>query len=505
AGPLAPQQGGDAYVSLDGQLIRGGAAAGGVGDSDDPTNTAMFLDESEENELVDMAPGTPQAFKKLGQVTVKSISRQRDSQTPGRTIQRSAEGGSARYNNAESPSKKGRGSHTALLSSRIPAPPTARAAGRRLDEANDGVPLSVRKIRSSQRAANILDRIKHAPSDAKSNGKESAAGSIVDGVLLLDSRAPDRPCGTALQPSLAPREGPKFALPRPPELEDEASRVGDLREKLLEIQQQQQQQQQQHTARTSPGDVPHNGKHTTPYRELTRIEGMRQFFSQPHHEAAAGAASEAATGTVRRNGNLLISFDAPDRQECDGSAPLSLQLSQVSSIPNVDEAVDLLQSPSPSPQARDMEGVPRSLRLVPEWDSGSPLLLSFTSRFQEHDMGGPVPFVLNSAGAPGLCDLDTDEPADLIGLSSRLNASICALNHGLREHMVGNAATQTGGDVMGAAADAMERVGAELNQSLVSLAPRARNVVGGSPGTASASPSEIEGQLETLRKTMEDT
>ncbi|KAJ2762166.1 hypothetical protein IWQ57_005859, partial [Coemansia nantahalensis] len=72
-------------------------------------------------------------------------------------------------------------------------------------------------------------------------------------------------------------------------------------------------------------------------------------------------------------------------------------------------------------------------------------------------------------------------------------------------HMVGNAATQTGGDVMGAAADAMERVGAELNQSLVSLAPRARNVVGGSPGAASASPSEIEGQLETLRKTMEDT
>ncbi|KAJ1721582.1 hypothetical protein LPJ61_006023, partial [Coemansia biformis] len=167
---------GAAYTSLDGQVIQSGGPRAGQGDvsDDDPTNTAMFLDESEENELVSVAPGTPMAFKKLGQVTVKSITRQRDSQTPGRAqggpsagLQRTQRGagGSARYDNAESPSKKGRGGRAPLVGSRIPMPTSAqpaRAAESRQAEAdNTEVPLSVRRIRSSRRAGIILDRIKH--------------------------------------------------------------------------------------------------------------------------------------------------------------------------------------------------------------------------------------------------------------------------------------------------------------------------------------------------------
>ncbi|KAJ2610394.1 hypothetical protein EV177_003992 [Coemansia sp. RSA 1804] len=49
---------------------------GGV-ESDDPTNTAMCLDENDEKELHGVAPNTPMAFEKLGQLTAKSISRQK--------------------------------------------------------------------------------------------------------------------------------------------------------------------------------------------------------------------------------------------------------------------------------------------------------------------------------------------------------------------------------------------------------------------------------------------
>ncbi|KAJ2710689.1 hypothetical protein H4R19_003625 [Coemansia spiralis] len=516
----AQRQGSGAYVSLDGHLILGDEATAEVGDSDDPTNTAMFLDESEENELVNVAPGTPLAFKKLGQMTVKSISRQRDSQTPGRP-QHSAGRSNIRYDNAESPSKKGRGSHPPLLSSRIPAPPTARAAGRRLAEADDAsVPLSVRKIRTSQRAANILDRIKHATPRPKMNGKENAAGAIVDGVLRLDGRAPGQPRTVALEPPLDRAGRLEFVLPR--EL-GAASGTGRHDEPstpyrmLLALSKDSGQAWEREMGAEHSQPMDGDARPRTPVRQTAalvdvatpstdykkRIEGLRQFFCQPAHEAA--------TGATRRNGNMLISFDAPDRQGSDESAALSLQLSQVSSIPNVEVGVDLLQSPSltptltPTQRARDMEGVPRSLRRDPDWGSASSLLLSFTSRYQEQDLSLPVPFVLNKANAPGLDGANANRQADLFGLSSRLNSSICALNHGLREHMARNGAARTGEVAFGAAAGAVEKAGAELNQSLAALAPQTRNLPAVSPGAASASPSELESQLETLRKTMDDT
>ncbi|KAJ2907861.1 hypothetical protein GGI21_003465, partial [Coemansia aciculifera] len=130
-------------------------------DSDDPTNTAMFLDDSEEKELRGVPPGTPQAFRKLGQLTVKSITRQKDSQTPGRTQTRTSAlaqpgnsgsaGRSSRYADNVSPSKRGRHDENGvMLGAAMPVrssePPT--------------VPLSVQKLRASQRAGRILDRIK---------------------------------------------------------------------------------------------------------------------------------------------------------------------------------------------------------------------------------------------------------------------------------------------------------------------------------------------------------
>ncbi|KAJ2378440.1 hypothetical protein IW150_000801 [Coemansia sp. RSA 2607] len=54
-------------------------------DSDDPTNTAMILEENDEDELKQIPPGTPMAISKLSQLTVNSIRRRRISQTPGRT------------------------------------------------------------------------------------------------------------------------------------------------------------------------------------------------------------------------------------------------------------------------------------------------------------------------------------------------------------------------------------------------------------------------------------
>ncbi|KAJ1726410.1 hypothetical protein LPJ61_005206 [Coemansia biformis] len=62
----------------------------------------------------------------------------------------------------------------------------------------------------------------------------------------------------------------------------------------------------------------------------------------------------------------------------------------------------------------------------------------------------------------------------------------------------------SGGDI-GAAAGAIEKVGTELCQSLASLAPKVDNLVDASPGARSTAPSELEDQLCTLRKTMEDT
>ncbi|KAJ2824816.1 hypothetical protein GGI24_003316, partial [Coemansia furcata] len=136
----------------------------GIGmDSDDPTNTAMFLDDSEEKELHGVPPGTPQAFRKLGQLTVKSISRQKDSQTPGRTQTRPSAvpqlgksgsvGRNAHYTNSVSPSKKGHHGGNDMVMSGAAAP---------VRSSEPVVPMSVLRLRASQRAGKILDNIKGA-------------------------------------------------------------------------------------------------------------------------------------------------------------------------------------------------------------------------------------------------------------------------------------------------------------------------------------------------------
>ncbi|KAJ2028010.1 hypothetical protein GGI08_009818, partial [Coemansia sp. S2] len=134
-------------------------------ESDDPTNTAMFLDDSEEKELHGVPPGTPQAFKKLGQLTVKSITRQKDSQTPGRTQTRTSAipqlgksgsaGRNSQYTNNISPSKRGRNDNDDMLplGAAVPVRPVERPS-------EPVVPLSVQRLRASQRASRILDNIK---------------------------------------------------------------------------------------------------------------------------------------------------------------------------------------------------------------------------------------------------------------------------------------------------------------------------------------------------------
>ncbi|KAJ2606330.1 hypothetical protein H4R99_000538 [Coemansia sp. RSA 1722] len=142
-------------------------------ESDDPTNTAMFLVESEEKELNEIVPGTPQAFSKLGQLTVQSINRQRVSQTPGKTpLQRSAtkdENSNGRSSNKSkshsssygSPSKRGKVLQTDSLGApvpvfQLPSPPKESI----VKTEGLSTPKCVRIINSSRRAEMILDKIK---------------------------------------------------------------------------------------------------------------------------------------------------------------------------------------------------------------------------------------------------------------------------------------------------------------------------------------------------------
>ncbi|ORX73705.1 hypothetical protein DL89DRAFT_289436 [Linderina pennispora] len=133
-------------------------------DSDDPTNIAMFLDEADEHELQGVTPGTPMALEKLGELTAKSISRQKRRQTPARSngtgslLRRSSQ-----YSDAGSPSKRGKESNLASLMDNIASitTPTAISRSRGAQAENDEEPTqSVLRIRSSHRATGILDRIK---------------------------------------------------------------------------------------------------------------------------------------------------------------------------------------------------------------------------------------------------------------------------------------------------------------------------------------------------------
>ncbi|KAJ1786039.1 hypothetical protein LPJ59_006012, partial [Coemansia sp. RSA 2399] len=222
---------GDANIAFSNGYISDEDVAGI--ESDDPTNTAMFLDENEEKELHGVTPGTPMAFKKLGQLTTKSITRQKDAQTPGRTtrVGLTGSGGqysgaanvTTRYVNTGSPSKKGKQEESVdLMSSAIPrlTPKNNTRQGiRRQDSGGDmDVPKSIRRIRESRRAGEILGRIKMGSLESKIPRKTPLATMLAEknNGFPGDAQAQNQALlRTSLDPEFDRNEFSELLLPNP--------------------------------------------------------------------------------------------------------------------------------------------------------------------------------------------------------------------------------------------------------------------------------------------------
>ncbi|KAJ1755418.1 hypothetical protein LPJ58_004223 [Coemansia sp. RSA 1591] len=507
-------------------------------DSDDPTNTAMFLDDSEESELKSMVPGTPLAYKQLEKVTVKSISRQRDSQTPGRpqngtsAIAQSRSSRSSRYTNDESPSKRGKGQLAAQT-----VIPMLTPAVRRPNV--DVEPQSVLQIRSSRRASNILDRIKQAPqaqynildklkqaSAEHTNAHEAGHGarSVQTGVdpsfnknefspFLFSklARVQNRVSSRAAEPQprqdvcKTPETKPRRYGPSTPynmlrALSEKSSESGSVPRVSGEA---------GSSKALGAGDsktlgsdpfmstpIKHDGVMTSETATRTenreRIESLRRFFDKHMGDLIPSETEDEVKAVVpdRDRGDLLISFDAGEQA---GQVPCMSRISQMSSIQQSDRADELLQSPSPRRAPCTLE--PRAINAA---DSASSLLLSFTSR-HDHDLSKPIPFLLNQIEQQ---DAEwTGDKSNLIDLSSRLNTSINALNCGLREHLARATAPDVVGAVNGVAAG--DDVVAKAEPA--SANPVATNSCVEAGDQASASEIELKGHVDTLRKTMEET
>ncbi|KAJ2807727.1 hypothetical protein H4R20_001160 [Coemansia guatemalensis] len=564
-------------AEANGRVHRGGFDSDeGVGeadiDSDDPTNTAMFLDESEENELVNVVPGTPLAFKKLGQMTVKSITRQRDSQTPGRpqiglsTGKQQAHDNSSisripRRDNIESPTKKSAKGQASLLNTPIPIlTPAAvgRDGSKQRQRAEEAVPLSVLRLRSSRRAGDILKTIKRT--SPKSNAEERQKAAEGNAPLLdfgaelqrqMPSIEPSLPVMSKLTQVRRPAEQSNHLIARKtdeqrisesqaadvyktPESKRRRPRTNTPYNMLRALSEKSNESNaSKYTESRIPVGEAINGMHApappnqimrTPEKQnlvdldaptpmsdcRKRIQSLRNYFNSSANNAMTGEAlgeKKMALAPPKHSSNLLISFDTVDRRKSDSSAPFSSQLSQISSIRNADEDIDLMQmSPSPMRPVQLGEDGAGSLDCDLGEDSASSLLLSYTSRqHDQRDLHKPIPFVLNQEGIAQQESQRAGGRANLIDLSFRLNSSINALNHGLRGQLARSDTNHGGRAHMDKAADEISKAGAELNQSIASLTGRMENAVDVSPGAVSQTPSELEGQVETLRKTMEET
>ncbi|KAJ2501940.1 hypothetical protein GGH96_001466 [Coemansia sp. RSA 1972] len=498
-------------------------------DSDDPTNTAMFLDDSEESELKSMVPGTPLAYKQLEQVTQKSISRQRDSQTPGRpqngtsAIAQSRSSRSSRYANDESPSKRGKNQLAAQTGIPMLTPAVRRP--------NVGVePQSVLQIRSSRRASNILDRIKQAP-QAQYSILDKLKQASADSTNSHDAGHAMRNVQTGVDPSFNKNEFSPFLFSKLARVQNKVSRAAEPRQadvcktpetkprrygpstpyNMLRALSEKSSEsgsaprvsgEASSSKALGAGDskalgsdpfmstpVKHDGVMTSETATRTenreRIESLRRFFDKHMGDLIPSETEDEAKAVVpdRDRGDMLISFDAGEQT---AQVPCMSRISQMSSIRQSDRADELLQSPSPRRAPCTLE--PKAINAA---DSASSLLLSFTSR-HDHDLSKPIPFLLNQIEQQ---DAEwTGDKSNLIDLSSRLNTSINALNCGLREHL----ARATAADVV--AAD-----GVAAKAEPASAKPVATNSCVEGGDQASASEIELKGHVDTLRKTMEET
>ncbi|KAJ2736362.1 hypothetical protein IW152_000922 [Coemansia sp. BCRC 34962] len=370
-------------------------------ESDDPTNTAMFLDDSEEKELHGVPPGTPQAFKKLGQLTVKSISRQKDSQTPGRTQTRASvisqlgksgsAGRNSRYASNVSPSKKGShgNSGIATLGAAVPVQPSEPV-----------VPMSVLRLRASQRASKILDNIKGTTPLLSKTRASNSGGSILplqfgvpgsqhhrvnldpefdknefSPIVFSKQRKAERQSATAPKLEDLAREMPALdeeeeVEQKTPETKPRMPTVGTPYNLLRALSERSNESRLAERPPAPPSidadggylqlkQLPSNALMKTPEKQPTlnllgdtpppslsreRLDSLRKFFRE--QSSAMQGPSETGSGkakvvtTRKDNSNLLISFDTFDHQNQHSNealAPLSTStLSQISSIRHSD-------------------------------------------------------------------------------------------------------------------------------------------------------------------------
>ncbi|KAJ2385249.1 hypothetical protein H4S02_004424 [Coemansia sp. RSA 2611] len=425
--------------------------------------------------------------------------------------------------------------------------PTERAEPCRLLEANDEtVPLSVRRIRSSRRAGSILDKIKQTSPKAAPgttaplldlgtvarnprpsldpNFNKNRFSPFVLSKFARPQNGSSKPA-LVLEPQLRALAEPADDVCKTPESKPRRYGPGTPYNMLRALSEK---SSESGSRRPSSSDKPNELRSgdtqeygvdpfmSTPVKQRTRaanesaprsehrqrIETLRKFFDKHLNDLIPNEAPDNTKTTPpprRNNAELLISFDTADQRRGETSVPYTSHISQASSIRQSDGPEELLQSPSPLRPHRSLK---ETVNGTVDNDSATSLLLSFTSK-QDIDGTRPIPFLLNQIEQQQQQDEQwTGDRSNLIDLSSRLNSSIHALNHGLREQLARTTAATNDQANLTPTAEAEETSSA---RAVNSSAPGRDRLIDTSIRTETSQQSELEGQVETLRKTMEET
>ncbi|KAJ1883508.1 hypothetical protein LPJ57_000007 [Coemansia sp. RSA 486] len=506
-------------------------------ESDDPTNTAMFLVESEEKELNEIVPGTPQAFSKLGQLTVQSINRQRVSQTPGKTpLQRSAtkdENSNGRSSNKSkshsssygSPSKRGKVLQTDSLGApvpvfQLPSPPKESI----VKTEGLSTPKCVRIINSSRRAEMILDKIKASERivEIPAAKRESPVGER--------RRTPIKPTFERNEfapigfPSLVSKGNISDKMSEHQHTE-QPKNIGRQQKNLLDSAAGTAQNIDNYLLQTPPkkGAAARNssGNPETPItvEQIRRLDQLRNFIKtserQPQEFAILGTPAQAARRKSEADQTRLDSyksrsdnkpnrvFDIQDRQVPRFNLPEQQDMTAINLIDSMSfSQISSIHEESIGPEEGNNE-------------SQQHLLLSYTShrhdedsskahgaRLRQRQLAHRDTAVKDADHGTGF--LATCGP-NIMDMSLQLTRSIAALDGGLWTQLQRQPGAETGAGAgagdnaeaahLGAVADAVERANTELVQSPADEDGQASPIRN----------SELESQVKTLRETMSET
>ncbi|KAJ2557510.1 hypothetical protein EV175_001303 [Coemansia sp. RSA 1933] len=557
--------GGDAHTAF-GNGYGSDEDVAGV-ESDDPTNTAMCLDENDERELHGVTPGTPMALQKLGQLTVKSITRQKDAQTPGRTrvglvgSSGSRDTGSAdaplRYVNVGSPSKKGKQSNGMdLMSSAIPRLTPKKNAnqgikGQQGSVDDDSVPKAISRIRASQRAGAILSRIRMGSVESKISKKAPLALVLAEksnvafenahvhnqalARTALDKPKPDK---NEISPFMLSK--PRILFPAMEKDDDSEASIPDGRHDSIE--ERCKTPENRRPMPTNTSGTPYNQLRTlsekldrsqtgiwtgdSDARDISSIPfpPTDPFAATPkQRKRPLEATSTPMTGhrqrldTLRKFFHESSGIQQPDEPHIDveSMTPVRTKQHDGALLESSGGSSNALISPSPVRKIlpKTINGAYQNASSPMDGcgNSVSSLLVSLAGENQDQDSSKPIPFVLNRDMNTYQHQKENTEQGtssgqnDFMDFSMQLNSSIAALNVGLREQLErGEGASGSAQNGVDTAVDAMDKVTAQLSQSLVSLVPDT-GVGRNSSRKQAATERELETQVEMLRKTMEDT